>query len=462
MTPIERLLAQCLNDIEQGDSVQECLARYPERREELEPLLVAAQRVRRAASVAPSASFRQGARARMLKMIESRATPEESRAPSEREGLLDRLGLNLGLPVVVRRLSLPALATITVIVLLGMMSIGVAYASAESLPGDSLYPVKLAGERLRLALAPGDVAEARLHLRLAGERLRESARLSEMGREDKVEMLMGSYVEEVEAAGRILQSQQAQGEDVTQLSKRLLESLAQQQVVLSEVEGAVSKGTQPAVERAMSASRAAEREAMATMDEEPPASPATEPTSTPTATRTPTATPTPSETVRPSRTPAPTHTHTPTGTAEPGERLGPTDPPGRTKTPQPPGQTNTPQPPGQTNTPQPPGQTKTPQPSGRTKTPQPPGRTNTPQPPGQANTPQPPGQTNTPQPPGQTNTPQPPGQTNTPQPPGRTNTPQPPGQTNTPQPPGRTKTPQPPGQTNTPQPPGQTKTPKTS
>jgi hypothetical protein len=399
MIQIERLLAQCLDDLERGDSVQECLARYPERQEELEPLLRAAQAVRSAPRITPAATFRQGARARMLNKIQARTPVTTPDRASQREGLLDRLRLRVALPVTVRSLSLPALAAITIIVLLGMMSVGVVYASSESLPGDSLYPVKLAGERVRLALSPGHAAQARLHLRLAGERLHEAARLTEMEREDDVETLMNKYVEEIEAASRILRSQDADGRDVTLLSKRLREHLAQQQAVLSGVQEEVSEGTQPAVERAMAASRAAEKAAAAAMGEEPTASPTTQPTSTPTATVTATATPSPSETPPATRTPEPTHTQTPTETTEPGERLAPTE------TPRPPRWTRTPQPPGQTKTPQPPGQTKTPQPPGPTKTPQPPGPTKTPQPPGPTKTPQPPGQTKTPQPPGQTKTP---------------------------------------------------------
>jgi hypothetical protein len=435
MTQIERLLAQCLYDLERGASVEECLARHPERREELEPLLRAAQRVRSAPRVAPAASFRQDARARMLNKIQAKTPAKATDRASRREGLLDRLRRSIAVPVAVRRLTWPALATITIIVLVGTTSVGVVYASSKSLPGDSLYPVKLASERVRLALSAGDSAEARLHLRLADERLREVARLAQIERDDESATLLRKYVEEIQTAGRILRSQYAEGRDVTLLAKRLREHVVQQQAVLASLQEELSEGTQPAVERAMAASIAAEKEAAATTEEEPPASPTNRPTSTLTATVTATPSPTPSATAGAARTPAPTHTDAPSQTPELGERLAPTE------TPQPRGQTKTPQPPGQTNTPQSPGHTNTPQPPGQTNTPQPPGQTNTPQPPGQTNTPQLPGQTNTPQPPGQTNTPQPPGQTNTPQPPGQTNTPQPSGQTSTPQPPGQTKTP---------------------
>lgn len=50
---------------------------------------------------------------------------------------------------------------------------GVAVASQQALPGDLLYPVKQATESVRMALASGEDARGRLHLRFAGERLEE-------------------------------------------------------------------------------------------------------------------------------------------------------------------------------------------------------------------------------------------------------------------------------------------------
>lgn len=64
-----------------------------------------------------------------------------------------------------------AVATVTASSMLG--SAGVAVAAQQSLPGDALYGVKALTEDARLALAADTVAEARLHLEFARERLAE-------------------------------------------------------------------------------------------------------------------------------------------------------------------------------------------------------------------------------------------------------------------------------------------------
>lgn len=54
-------------------------------------------------------------------------------------------------------------------------------ASASSLPGGVLYPVKLAAEGVRVAFTGGPAARAALRLELAGERLNELRRLVDLG-----------------------------------------------------------------------------------------------------------------------------------------------------------------------------------------------------------------------------------------------------------------------------------------
>lgn len=64
-----------------------------------------------------------------------------------------------------------AVATMTASSMLG--TAGVAVAAQESIPGDLLHGVKSLTEDARLLLADDDVAQARLHLEFARERLRE-------------------------------------------------------------------------------------------------------------------------------------------------------------------------------------------------------------------------------------------------------------------------------------------------
>ena len=56
--------------------------------------------------------------------------------------------------------------------------LGLANASFSSLPGDSMYPVKLAVERLQLSLATNDAQRAKLQVEFAGRRLEEMTELA--------------------------------------------------------------------------------------------------------------------------------------------------------------------------------------------------------------------------------------------------------------------------------------------
>jgi hypothetical protein len=56
--------------------------------------------------------------------------------------------------------------------------LAVANASFSSLPGDSMYPVKLAVERLQLSLATNDAQRAKLQVEFAGRRLEEMTELA--------------------------------------------------------------------------------------------------------------------------------------------------------------------------------------------------------------------------------------------------------------------------------------------
>jgi len=74
------------------------------------------------------------------------------------------------------------LVLIAVIVLTALTT-GIAYASNEAVPGDILYPIDRGLENVRLGLANGEEALARVELDLASERLEEMQTLA--GREDE-------------------------------------------------------------------------------------------------------------------------------------------------------------------------------------------------------------------------------------------------------------------------------------
>lgn len=98
-------------------------------------------------------------------------------------GLLALLGKPA--PMLVRSLLVLA-------VIIGLLG-GATVASADSLPDDLLYGVKLAGEQLRLAVAVSPEDRASVELSIAEHRLDEAERLATAGREDDAIIATAAY-----------------------------------------------------------------------------------------------------------------------------------------------------------------------------------------------------------------------------------------------------------------------------
>jgi hypothetical protein len=87
-----------------------------------------------------------------------------------------------------------AMAILAVALIAGLTG-GTAWAASLTYPGDILYPVKLAGESLELALSPSEEGDARLLLRFADRRLKETAHLLGTGEEALAVQTLGHYDE---------------------------------------------------------------------------------------------------------------------------------------------------------------------------------------------------------------------------------------------------------------------------
>jgi len=183
----EDILAQCIDDIKAGKaSVEECLGRYPSMRGQLEPLLRIALEIRESPDVKPSPSFKMKTRVRLMDQIHGRQA--ETRRPWHRYHSRMK-------PVAyVKRFSMSMAGVILVIVLtLSAVGAGTAYASQASLPGDTLYTVKLGGEELAMMLVRDDVARAERALGFTERRVGEMKTLAEKGRPQDLGMAAENY-----------------------------------------------------------------------------------------------------------------------------------------------------------------------------------------------------------------------------------------------------------------------------
>ena len=163
---LEEILDICLDRVRvNGDTVEQCLGSYPEHAAELEPLLRAALSVTRASStIEPRPEFERVPKYRLLSALEAKETKRAER----RKPLWGWQ----------RRLAL-VFAGIVVVLLAGSGTIA---AASSSLPGDKLYPIKTATEKVQGFFTRGNESKASFNFKLAQRRTNELESLSQGNR----------------------------------------------------------------------------------------------------------------------------------------------------------------------------------------------------------------------------------------------------------------------------------------
>jgi hypothetical protein len=165
----EELIIRCIEDIRAGkSSPEECLQAYPDQRQELEPLLSLSLGIRERDAV-PSDEFRIAARAALMRHI------RERQADSVTAGRTSR---SYGSTIWSTGWSRAVAVSLTVIIILAAAGTGTAYASRSSIPGDSLYPVKIAAEQVQRIVTFDAEAEVELEMKFADIRLDELAEVT--------------------------------------------------------------------------------------------------------------------------------------------------------------------------------------------------------------------------------------------------------------------------------------------
>ncbi len=334
MTDFAEILDQCVADIQQGRAtLASCQVQHPQYAAQLATLLSIAVRLPALPATALPADRREAIQARLLK----RAAEQQSERLPRRESQPARLAWRRLLP-----------AVFAVMAILSLAGWGVTSASAASLPGELLYPIKRLSEQVAITLAPVE-GQPDLHVTLAQRRLAEYESLSARG-EFEPTLIVEAAIEIDTALSQV------EGADVatSQVSVEQVALQAETQLqALSDRVAALSVDQQAEVQSArtlFAASRARMAKIMKTHPVATPPGQGDPGRSTPTATGTASLTPTGTATA----TPLPTATATVTAVPTIDSPVSPT-PPAKT----PPGLVNTP--PGLVKTPNtPPGLVKTP------------------------------------------------------------------------------------------------------
>lgn len=289
----EAVLQECLDYMEQGESVDAIIARFPEVGADLRPFLETAVQL---ATLAPQPSLaaKQHSQKAFLAHAESlKVTPV-------RPSTWYR----------VRQTLLPLASLALLLILFSAAAVSV---SASAIPGDALYPVKRLVENARLNRTEDPTAAAELLAEFDRERIREVQTLLRTGR--SAEVTFDGVIEAMRPEEWTVAEVEVTVNDETAL-------LGQLNVGdLVRVIGRTSSGTLTAI--------TIELLGPSTSTPEPGPTPTAVPTilAEPTATLEPTAEPTREPTVEPSAVPTEEPTAAVTATAEPTATLAPTLPP---------------------------------------------------------------------------------------------------------------------------------------
>jgi hypothetical protein len=167
----ENIFDECLERIVLGgETLEQCLKRYPEQAAELKPLLETVLAVKEASAVEPRQEFKARARYQFRSALQEKAAPQ--RRPFF--GWLPHWAT--------------ALAIVLVVLVAGG---GTVVAASNSMPDSILYPVKLATENVQLALSTSDIGRARLCASFADRRVDEIVYMAEKGDAQEIEVLTG-------------------------------------------------------------------------------------------------------------------------------------------------------------------------------------------------------------------------------------------------------------------------------
>jgi hypothetical protein len=193
-------LQHCLDLIlNENRPVEEALRLYPKEVEELGPLIEQALYLQANSSAFdPDPQFVQISKGRLLSRLSE--TQGSSYRPAARNSWWSWL-FNLGGN---RTLALRFAVVMILILALFMGGTGVAFASQTTVPGDTLYGVKIGLEDLTLALTPDPSRSAMLNLQYADRRLVEIRTLEIHGRADLVAPALLNYQKHLEQATQVM------------------------------------------------------------------------------------------------------------------------------------------------------------------------------------------------------------------------------------------------------------------
>lgn len=228
---VEEILQSCLDLIRtRQETVDSALARYPEKADELRPMLEAATWLHEQRQVvAPRPEFLAESRQRLMARLERESANNYAQAPPK--GLSSFWSALAALFTQKRFAYQFAIATLLIIFLVVSTS-GIAFASQWTIPGDPLYPVKTSLEKVQLALSFRDARRAQLQIAFAERRLVEIQNLVIENRSEYLHSTIDAFEAQSAEATRLLHSlEQKDPGQARQLASQLMRVIREQSAI---------------------------------------------------------------------------------------------------------------------------------------------------------------------------------------------------------------------------------------
>lgn len=190
---LSSILDECLERLLLGgETMEDCLTRYPERAAELRPLLETALAAKQALNIEPRPQFR-------------------TRARSQFHTALQEAEARRGRPLFAWRPRWAAVMASLVLALL-ITAGGVVAAANNSMPDEFLYPIKLTTEQVLLKLSPSALIKAKLFVKLADRRVAEIIYLAQKGDARQVELVTQRLDDHLTMIASLAAAQRAGGD----------------------------------------------------------------------------------------------------------------------------------------------------------------------------------------------------------------------------------------------------------
>ena len=168
---IEELFEECVKRIAAGADLEEVLAEFPVQAEKLRPMLQAVWSLQQfSAEIKPPYSAQLLSRAQFL------TTAAGMESATQKRGFRFNLF----------HLRLAASSAILISILAAVLLLGTGFASADALPGDIFYPVKIMVEQMQINLVQDPPARLQMENVYDDRRQAEVARLTKMQRVEQV------------------------------------------------------------------------------------------------------------------------------------------------------------------------------------------------------------------------------------------------------------------------------------